>query len=297
MKKTIIIIIFSVVSTFLFSQTQPINKPEKGYRFQHRIKGPEYKKSKVLELMVDEYGNYLVATFRGEKASFNYLIVYNLYTWEEKYKIKLNDNRCELYNSTFDESGEYFYVNYDIYRNKFKKINLKSGELEEVDCQQTPKGCSKIEPQIYKVDAYTVGDNYYIYRDEKFLNYLKVLVKKEMYIPKDESEGENMRKGIKNALFLDPKKGGVIQITPAEIRELKAGNEITVNAVPIFYDETAIDENGNVKPYEIAEGELFKIRFTQTEIEKLEKKISFVYEHFVIKLDLDAFEEEKNQKQ
>jgi len=274
-------------------QNQPINKPEKGYRFQYRIKGPEFKKSEVLELMVDEFGNYLVATFRGEKSSFVYLIVYNLYSWDEKYKIKLDDNRCELYNSSFDESGEFFYVNYDIYRNMFKKINLKTGEITKVDCSETPKGCKKIESQFYKLDAYTIGDNYYIYRDEQFENYIKVLVKKEMYIPKGDEEKTSANYGLKNALNFDPKNGGVIQITPAELRDLKSGAEINVNGIPIFYDPMAIDQTGKVMPYTPEEGAPFKIRFTLNELNKLDKKISFVYEHFVIKLDLDALEQEK----
>lgn len=295
MKKLLIIIGILLGSIGAWSQTQPLNKPEKGYRFQYRIKGPDYNKSSVLELMVDEYGNYLVATFRGEKASFVYLIVYNLYTWDEKYKIKLDDNRCELYNSSFDESGEYFYVNYDIYRNLFKKINLKTGQIEKVDCASTPKGCRKIEPQIYKVDAYTIGENYYAYRDEKFENYIKILVRKEMYIPKEGDEDYKADYGIKNAM-IDPKTGGIIQVTPSELRDLKYGMEVTINGVPLFYDSNAIDAMGNVTPYSPDESEPFKIRLTKTEINKLEKRISFTYQNFVIKIDLEAWEEEQSKK-
>jgi len=295
MKKfTLVLFLATLLSTVLFSQTQPIEVPP-GYRFQYRIKGPEYKHSKVLELMVDEHGNYLVATFRGEKSSFVYLIIYNLYTWEEKYKIRLTDNRCELYNSTFDETGNFFYVNYDIYRNKFKEINLKTKEIKEVDCQATPKGCQKIEPQIYRVDAYTVGNNYYIFRDEKFENYIRVYVKKEMYIPKEEEENNNSNYGSKNALYVDLSKGGVLQITPAEVRSLKAGEQIEKNGVPVFFDPQAIDADGKVIPYKPAEGTPFKIRLTETEIHKLQKKISFTYDNFIIKLDLDALEAEQNQ--
>ncbi len=292
MKKILLIaIIISASGIFAYSQTQPISKPETGYRFQHRIKGPNHKKSRVLELMVDEHGNYLVATFRGEKSKYVYLIVYNLYTWEEKYKIKLDDNRCELYNSVFDESGDFFYVNYDIYRNLFKEINLKTGEIKEVDCTATPKGCRKIEPQIYRVDAYTIGNNYYIYRDEKFLNYIRILVKKEMYIPKgDEEDSGNSDYGLKNALMFDPNSGGVIQITPNDLRQLKAGIEIEKNGVPVFFDPNSSDI-----PYTPDEGEPFKIKLTQIEISKLEGKISFVHGNFVIKLDLEALEQEREQ--
>lgn len=287
MRKVILTLILSVFVSLVWSQTQPIDKPTKGYRFQYRIKGPKYKKSKILELMIDEHGNYLVATFRGEKSSFVYLIIYNLYTWDQKYKLKLDDNRCELYNSTFDESGEYFYVNYDIYRNKFKKLNLKNGEIEEVDCSQTPKGCRKIEPQIYKVDAYTIGNNYYIYRDTKYSNYIRILVKKEMYIPKD---GESNGDFDFNFGDLNPEKGGVIQITPAEVRDLKAGVELEKSGIPIFFDSNAIDIHGKETSYVINEGDPYKIRLTQTEINKLEKRISFTYEKFILKLDLDALD-------
>ncbi len=288
MKKTITLLAaFLLISGFIIAQTtQPIEIPSKGYRFQHRIKGPAYKKSRILELMVDEYGNYLVATYRGEKSSFVYLYIYNLYTWEEKYKIKLNDNRCELYNSSFNESGEFFYINYDVFRNKFREINVKTGEIREVDCSETPKGCRKLEQEIYKVDAYTIGDNYYLYRDPKFENYIKILVKKQMYIPKGE-EGEVVGD-------FSPENGGVIQLTPAQIRELKTGVELIYMGIPIFFDANAIDANGNKIEFKQDEDN-FKIRLTQLEISKLEKKISFMFEKFVVKLDLEALEQEQTQ--
>ncbi len=281
MRKLGILVMLIFAGIAAQSQTMPVEIPT-GYRFQHRIKGPEYKHSEVLELMVDEYGNYLVATFRGEKSSFVYLYVYNLYTWDEKYKIKLNDNRCELYNSFFDEDGDYFYVNYDIYRNKFKKIDLRTNEITEVSCSETPKGCKKIEPQLYRVDAYTIGDIYFIFRDDKFLNYIKIYVKKELYIPKDQEE------------VVDPGKGGLIMLTPQDIRDLEAGQEIYKEDIPIFYDPNSIDADGNVIPYVQEEFTTYKIRLTPNDIAKLKKKISFVYDKLVIKLDLDALEAEQN---
>lgn len=265
------------------AQTLPFEIPS-GYRWQHRIKGPEYKHSEVLELAVDEYGNYLVATFRGEKSSFVYLYVYNLYSWDEKYKIKLNDNRCELYNSFFDEEGDHFYVNTDVYRNKFKKINLKTGDIEEVPCSATPKGCRKIEPQYYRVDAYTIGDNYFIFRDKDHLNYIKIYVKKELYIPKDEE------------VVVDPALGGLIMLTPQDMRDLEAGLEITKGEIPLFYDPNSIDADGNVIPYTPDEFSAYKVRLTPNDFAKLKKKISFVYDKLVIKLDLDAFEAEQNNQ-
>lgn len=285
--KKLAIISALILSCIQFAQAQgnimPFEVPS-GYRFQHRIKGPEFKHSEVLELMVDEYGNYLVATFRGEKSSFVYLYIYNLYTWDEKYKIKLNDNRCELYNSFFDEEGQYFYVNYDVFRNKFKKINLETNEIEEVPCSATPKGCSKLEQQLYRVDAYTVGDMYFIFRDDKYRNFIKIFVKKELYVPKDQEEKA------------DPAKGGLILINPQDMRDLEAGREIEKDDIIMFYDPNSIDAEGNVIPYEQDEFSTYKIRLTPNDLGKLKKKISFAYDKLVIKLDLDAFEEEaKNQ--
>ena len=269
--------------TFAQGSIMPFEIPA-GYRFQHRIKGPDFKHSEVLELAVDEYGNYLVATFRGEKASFVYLYIYNLYTWDEKYKIKLNDNRCELYNSFFDEDGQYFYVNYDVFRNKFKKINLETSEIEEVPCSATHKGCRKLEQQLYRVDAYTVGDMYFIFRDDKYRNFIKIFVKKELYVPKDQEEKT------------DPETGGLIMLTPQDLRDLEAGQEIVKGDIPLFYDPNSLDSAGNVKPYERDEFSIYKIRLTPIDLGKLKKKISFAYGKIVIKLDLDAFEEEAKNK-
>lgn len=284
MKKIALLALLAVTGIQMAqAQTLPFEIPS-GYRWQHRIKGPEYKHSEVLELAVDEYGNYLVATFRGEKSSFVYLYVYNLYSWDEKYKIKLNDNRCELYNSFFDEDGDFFYVNTDVYRNKFKKINLKTGDIEEVPCSATPKGCRKIEPQYYRVDAYTIGDNYFIFRDKDHLNYIKIYVKKELYIPKDEE------------VVVDPALGGLILLTPQDMRDLEAGLEIIKGEIPIFYDAKSIDADGNVIPYTPDEFTAYKVRLTPNDFAKLKKKISFVYDKLVIKLDLDAFEAEQNNQ-
>ena len=286
MKKLVILsalILGCIQFTFAQGSIMPFEIPA-GYRFQHRIKGPDFKHSEVLELAVDEYGNYLVATFRGEKASFVYLYIYNLYTWDEKYKIKLNDNRCELYNSFFDEDGQYFYVNYDVFRNKFKKINLETSEIEEVPCSATPKGCRKLEQQLYRVDAYTVGDMYFIFRDDKYRNFIKIFVKKELYVPKDQEEKT------------DPETGGLIMLTPQDLRDLEAGQEIVKGDIPLFYDPNSLDSAGNVKPYERDEFSIYKIRLTPIDLGKLKKKISFAYGKIVIKLDLDAFEEEAKNK-
>lgn len=190
MKKFFSLLIFAFV--FFNVSAQYLGSADlSDYRFQKRIKGPSHKKSKVLEIMVGNNNNYFAVTFRAEKSKYVYIVVYSLYTWKKIGKYKIDDNRAELYNSYFDKEGKNFYVNYDIYKNKYKKINLKSGKIEDVECSQTPRGCLKLEAHQYKTEAYTVGDNYFIFRDNRFKNYLKIYVKKELYVPDIEDADVN----------------------------------------------------------------------------------------------------------
>ena len=93
---------------------------------------------------------------------------------------------------------------------------------------------------------------------------------------------------------MDPALGGLIMLTPQDIRDLEAGHEITKGDIPIFYDPKSIDADGNVIPYEQDEFSAYKMRLTPNDIEKLKKKISFVYDKLVVKLDLEALEAEQN---
>ena len=172
----LILISLSILPFTLYSQARS-EQEEKidGYFFQKRLLGPKHRKSSVLEIMIDKYDNYLAATFRAEKASQTYLKIYELYSWEEIVTVVLDDRRVELYNSTFDPEGKYFYANTDIFKNKFKKIDLKTGKTEVVDCSVTPDGCRKIEPLQYLTDGYTRDNNYYIYRPDRFRNSIMIL--------------------------------------------------------------------------------------------------------------------------
>jgi hypothetical protein len=180
MKKTFVIILIFSFSSF-FAQAQ--KKPQidvSGYRFESKLKGPKHKNSKALEIMVGNNGNYFVATYAGPKRLIT-LRVHNLYTWElvGEYQFK---GRAELYNSYFDSYENTFYVNTDIYKNMYKKINLDTHVVEEISCKQAPRGCEKLELESYVTELFTVGDNYYIKRDDERKNYIKVYKKKELFI-------------------------------------------------------------------------------------------------------------------
>lgn len=180
-KFLLILLVFAISSTVAFGQKKPkVEFDVSGYRFDEKIKGPKHKNSKVIEIMVGNNGNYFVATYAGPKR-FLTLRIYNLYTWElvDEFQFK---GRAELYNSYFDEIENVFYVNTDIYKNLYKKINLDLHEYEEIPCEQTPRGCEKLELESYVTEMYTVGENYYIKRDDERKNYIKIYKMKELFI-------------------------------------------------------------------------------------------------------------------
>lgn len=188
--KNIFLLVFVIISISAFSQKKPaINIAIDGYRFDHKIKGPKHKRSKALEIMVGNNGNYFVVSYAGPK-SYITVNVHNLYTWElvGSYQFK---GRAELYNSYFDNIENVFYVNNDIFKNMFKKINLDTHEVEDVSCTQAPRGCKKIEPEIYKTVLFTIGENYYIKRDDERKNYIKIYKKKELFIDDEDYLEEN----------------------------------------------------------------------------------------------------------
>lgn len=185
-KILLILVSLSVFSISLYSQ---IDETVEGYFFQKRLLGPKHRRSSVLEVMIDKYDNYLAVTFRAEKSTQTYLKIYELYSWEEKTTVVLDDRRVELYNSSFDPEGKYFYANTDIFKNKFKQIEVATGKSETVDCSATPNGCQKIEPLQYLTDGYTSESNYYIYRPDRFKNSVIILRRRGLLDDKGRTPG------------------------------------------------------------------------------------------------------------
>jgi hypothetical protein len=161
------------------------------YRFEIRIKGPSHKRSKLLEVKVDKYNNYLAMTFAASSYRYIHLYIYRLYTWQPVQELRIEAKRIELYNSTFDVDGNYLYANTDVYKNEFLKIDLKTGEQEPVNCAQVPgNGCRPLEVRQYETTAKTIGENYIIFQDPKFDNYVRVFVRRELYKIQNEDQGE-----------------------------------------------------------------------------------------------------------
>lgn len=170
-------------------KAQPLEELLEDYRFEKRIKGPTHKRSQLLEVKVDEHNNYLAMTFAATSYRYIHLYIYRLYTWESVQELRVKAKRIELYNSVFDASGSYFYANTDVYKNEYKKIDLKTGDISDVPCQEVPgNGCRPLEVRQYETTAFTVGDNYVIFQDEKFENYVRIFVRKELYKIQNEED-------------------------------------------------------------------------------------------------------------
>src|SRR6056297_1525036 len=168
---------------------QPLEEVLDDYRFEKRIKGPTHKRGQLLEVKVDQHNNYLAMTFAATSYRYIHLYIYRLYTWEPVQELRVKAKRIELYNSVFDVDGKFFYANTDVYKNEYKKIDLKTGEISEVPCQEVPgNGCRPLEVRQYETTAYTVGENYVIFQDEKFENYVRIFVRKELYKIQNEED-------------------------------------------------------------------------------------------------------------
>ncbi|HPW66581.1 MAG TPA: hypothetical protein PLY32_03740 [Salinivirgaceae bacterium] len=258
--------VFNAKSQVKTEREEKIDK----YKFEKRIMGPKHKKSSVLEIMVDKYNNYFAATFRAEKISYTYLKIYKLYTWEELLSLRMNDNRIELYNSTFDAEGEYFYANTDVYRNRFKKINIKTKEVEEVNCNATPIGCQKIEPRQYTTESYTQNNHYIIYRPDKYLNSILILKSKDLieaerarmpnFLLDEEEDAQLTEKELNMAdpdqMPEDPEEMKKIEQALAEKKTSTTTPKGPINYVDIMLNKRTVDDLGRYKYVRYAEYEI-----------------------------------------
>ena len=268
--KRIILLIFFFITLFSsgsFSQHKPGSRLSyEGYKFDTRIRGPRGKKVKVLEIMIDEHGYYFVAKYKT-KGKDLLIIIYEMYTWNKVLEFKTR-GLAELYNSYFSSDGSTFYVNTDIYKQKYLKVDVETGEQEQVECEETPKGCRYLERQRPITGLYTADENYMIFRDKKRKKNIKVYVNKEIkkmmeYMSDEEVQftqvEDEIRELSENTLdkVLDGEKvvyGGIryqlgkaednetdekphevyeIFFTPEYIQQLKAGETIELKGIKI----------------------------------------------------------------
>ncbi|PLX21881.1 MAG: hypothetical protein C0599_07280 [Salinivirgaceae bacterium] len=246
MQRLIITLLFISLFSIQGLLGQTLDEMLKDYRFEHRIKGPEHKRSQLLEVKVDKNNNYLALTFAATSYRYIHLYIYRLYTWEAVQELRVEAKRIELYNSEFDPEGNYFYANTDVYKNEFKKVDLKTGEITECPCSEVPNnGCRPLEVRQYETTKYTVGENYVIFQDEKFDNYVRIFVRKELYkvqnqkddVPDflmdgggDDDEDKPKGSGIPADIF-------TIYIEPGDIKDLKEFGYLKVKKFELLVDD------------------------------------------------------------
>jgi len=281
MKRIIYLLVLFIVSPgFLNAQKKAGSALElEGYKFDTRIKGPKHKNSKIIEVMIDENGYYLAATYKGPKSALT-LIIYELYTWEIKgnYNFK---SRAELYNSYFNEEGTYMYLNTDIYKNRYTGIDINTAEMKIYDCDETPKGCGFIEPKPYETSGYTAGENFLIFMDENRKNDLKVYRNKDMimadaYLEEETFEEEPIQeKNIEEKVVGEVKtKEKVVEkpsieeldiyLTEQEIEVIKKGVDVLKPGVKIM-----LKNDSNKKMMNKMEGDIRYVLLTLVDLSKL----------------------------
>lgn len=158
-KKPFLLFALFIICTQLFSQAFD----ESGYRFLKRIRGISLQDSKVQEILIDESANNVVICYRSKKIV--YISIYKLYSWDKLNDYRIDD-RVELYNSYFDETGDFFFMNFDVYKKLYKKIDVHTGAVDTLKCHETPRGCYRINQAQYALETET-KDKYYLLKRDK----------------------------------------------------------------------------------------------------------------------------------
>lgn len=273
MKKTALLLVILLFNfSLIFAQPRSgSNLDLEGFKFEKRLKGPKHKNSKIVEVMVDENDYYLAVTYKGPKSMIT-LIVYELYSWNVKglYSFK---SRAELYNSYFKEDGSAFYVNSDIYKQKFTEIILATGEINILKCSETPNGCEFLESKLYVTEGNTIGNNYYFTMDENRKNDIKVYVNKDMIFANDymEEKVEVVEEPKKEEVKVEDKvveevklEEIEIYISETEIEQIKAGFDVTKPGIIIL-----LQIDANKKFQDKVEGDLRYVLLSLVDLSKM----------------------------
>ncbi len=272
MKRVLLLFWVIFLLSGYMAYSQPLDELLKDYRFEERIKGPTHKRSKLLEVKVDEHNNYLAMTFSATSYRYIHLYIYRLYTWKPVQELRIQAKRIELYNSTFDADGKYFYANTDVYKNEFIKIDLKSGDITNVACQEVPgNGCRPLEVRQYETTKFTVGENYVIFQDDKLANYVRIFVRKELYKVQNEEDG--IPDFLKDNNAEDEEKTPTINsnfytvwIEPKDLTDLKEYGYLKVKKFDLLIN------NELAKTFEFNKHNTTTIVLPETALDKIEQE-------------------------
>lgn len=182
-KASFLVAVFIMMLEAVSAQNYP------GYRFLRRVRGIKLTDSKIVEIQLYEESNNLVATYRERKNIF--IAFTKLGSWDKVNEFRIDEN-AYLYASYFDANGRSFYLNIDMYKLVYLKIDMEKGITDTLQCSQTPKGCSSIDQRIPNTEMKSKS-GYFIYtRDESHPNDILVYM--------DNIQFENVRKEMQEAL-------------------------------------------------------------------------------------------------
>jgi outer membrane protein OmpA-like peptidoglycan-associated protein len=160
-----------------------------GYRFLRRVRGIKLTDSKIVEIQLYEDSNNLVATYRERKNLF--IAFTKLGSWDKVNEFRIMDN-AYLHASYFSEDGKSFFLNTDMYKLVYLKIDMEKGITDTLQCAQTPRGCSSVDQKMPATEVKS-KNGYFIYvRDEAHPNDILVYM--------DNIQFENVRKAMEEAL-------------------------------------------------------------------------------------------------
>jgi outer membrane protein OmpA-like peptidoglycan-associated protein len=138
-----------------------------GYRFMKRIRGVKITDTKVSEIKIEEQHSSVVVGYRDRRTM--YVAIFRMGSWDKVGEYRIGEVG-ELHSSYFNETGTEYFVNIDPYKLIFKRINLETQETEDVQCNQTPKGCYTIERRMPSMRVFNSDRSFLFTRDEGHQN-------------------------------------------------------------------------------------------------------------------------------
>ena len=203
-----------------------------GYKFLKRIKGLGIGASTVNEIMIDEQNKFMVVSYRMGKAM--YVRIYKMDTFEKVGEYRFL-GRIELYSSYFAENYKAFYANYDIFKQYYARIDLRTGDIDSLTCTETPGGCEYTEAMYNKTSVFSNDRIYFAKRDNDYKDdvllymdrkeYITILESKEADYDTDQPTLENKNNKLK------------INLTEDDVMILITKKKLETEEAVIYYKE------------------------------------------------------------
>ncbi len=156
-------IILVVFFLSFFLETVSAQYTKDGYRFEHKIKAPRVRRPIAHEIMLDPMERYLIVSYSSYPTV---VVLYNIGTWETKATYNI-PKWFDLSNSFMGPSGRYLFLDFARYSSQYRRIDLKTNEIDTLECYDTPRGCVPKEGGVSQKEVYTKNKIYYIAVNKK----------------------------------------------------------------------------------------------------------------------------------